>query len=187
MPIAQHIDARKPAACPPAVDGDLAALVREHQSVVWRYLRLLGADPHEADDLMQEAFLLAAEHLRRGERLREPRAFLRTLARNLLIGSRRRASRRAPDVPWADAVDELLQAQPEALEDRRLALLRECVGRLGGRMREAVQLHHVDGVSCADVAARMGLGANGLKSLLLRARNALRECVQGKLQQEPSL
>ena len=36
---------------------DLAELVREHQADVWRYLRYLGADGHDADDLTQETFL----------------------------------------------------------------------------------------------------------------------------------
>jgi hypothetical protein len=39
----------------PAV-AELAALIGTHQHMVWRYLRLLGADPHEADDLMQDTF-----------------------------------------------------------------------------------------------------------------------------------
>jgi len=36
---------------------EMAALVRAHQAGVWRYLRFLGCEPSEADDLVQETFL----------------------------------------------------------------------------------------------------------------------------------
>ena len=39
----------------PRVDFD--RFVRKHQRMVWRYLRWMGADPIEADDLLQETFL----------------------------------------------------------------------------------------------------------------------------------
>ena len=38
---------------------DLDALVRRHQAGVWRFARALGAQPAEADDLTQEAFVAA--------------------------------------------------------------------------------------------------------------------------------
>ncbi|MGC6487556.1 MAG: RNA polymerase sigma factor [Planctomycetota bacterium] len=158
--------------------AEFAALVRGQQRPVWRYLRLLGADPHEADDLMQDAFVVASERLLAGERLVDVGAYLRGTARNLLLSARRKARRRPPTVPWLEEVDERLRDDPAALDDERLERLRGCVERLSGRMQDAVRWHHVDGASCADVAARLGIGANGIKSLLSRARAALRACVQ---------
>lgn len=183
MTLAPHADTRQPK---PSGAGNerLAELVRRHQAMVWRYLRLLGADDHEADDLMQDTYLLAAEHLQRGDELREPPAFLRAVARNLLIGARRRQRRRGFDVPWADAVDGALQRDGGMLEDHRIDLLRACVERLTGRMREAVHRHHMEGEPCRQVAERLGIGDNGVKSLLSRARAALRGCVDDKLRQE---
>lgn len=165
---------------------DLAAIVRANQHMVWRYLRLLGAREHEADDLMQDAFVVAAERLLSGERIVDVPAYLRGTARNLLLGARRRARREPPTVQWLEEVDEYLRDDAGALEDERIELLRACVETLQGRMREAVQSHHVDGASCEDVAKRLGVGPNGIKSLLSRARKALRECVQRRSTQEPS-
>ena len=81
-------------------------------------------------------------------------------------------------MPWLEEVDEHLRDDPAALDDARLERLRGCVERLNGRMQDAVRWHHMEGASCADVALRLGIGANGIKSLLARARAALRECVQ---------
>jgi RNA polymerase sigma-70 factor (ECF subfamily) len=172
-----------PAACdgpPPtasADDGSLATLVRVHQHMVWRYLRLLGASATEADDLMQDTLVRFASGQRRGEVLRDVAAFLRGVARNLLLAARRRSRRSAPAAAYCDAVDALATAEPDAFADARLEALRHCLQRLPDRARTAIQLHHLDGLSRRDVAQRLGLGDEGAKSLLSRARELLRQCV----------
>tara|TARA_R110002072_G_scaffold100429_2_gene221098 strand:+ start:25929 stop:26570 length:642 start_codon:yes stop_codon:yes gene_type:complete len=166
--------------------AELAALVQQFQAPVWRYLRLLGADTHEADDLMQEAFVVCAERLRKGEQLLSPAAFLRGVARNLLLGSRRRDRRRPPTGQWLEAVEEFVAEQPEAIEDGRIDALRQCVQRLQGRVRQAVVWHHLEGVAREEVARRLGIGLHGMKSLLSRARESLRECVDRAQRKEQS-
>ncbi|MFT4513835.1 MAG: RNA polymerase sigma-70 factor (ECF subfamily) [Planctomycetota bacterium] len=166
--------------------SELATLVQRYQAPTWRYLRLLGADTHEADDLMQEAFVVCAERLRAGEKLLSPAAFLRGVARNLLLGGRRRDRRRPPTVSWLDAVDEFVTEQPAAIEDGRIDALRLCVQRLQGRVRQAVQWHHLEGMSREEAARRLGIGLHGLKSLLSRARESLRECVDRAQKKEQS-
>lgn len=167
-------------------DAELVQLVVSHQAPIWRYLRLLGADPEEADDLMQETFVRVAARLRAGEELRTPAAFLRGVARNLLLGARRRDRRKPPVVSWLDAVDEFVAAEPEAIEDARVDALRACMERLQGRALQAVQWHHLDGVPREEVAVRLGIGINGVKSLLSRSRQMLRECVQRTERKERS-
>lgn len=168
----------RPTATGTAGAADLRALVERHQRPTWRYLRLLGADVHEADDLMQESFVLLAQRLAGDERIVAPAAFLRGTARNLLLGARRKDRRRPPTVPWLDSVEQLVASDPVALEDGRLETLRQCVDRLSGRTRDAVQWFHIEGVERAEVGRRLGIQENGLKSLLSRARKALRDCVQ---------
>ena len=69
----------------------------------------------------------AYAYLRGGEDLRVPAAFLRGVARNLLLGARRRERRNPPVVSWLDAVDEFVAAEPEAIEDARVDALRMCM------------------------------------------------------------
>lgn len=168
-------------------DSDVRApfgeLVQRHQTMIWRYLRLLGADAHEADDLMQDAFVRLGEGLARGEQVLSPPSFLRGVARNLLIGRRRRQRRQAPTVAWADAVDALVQ-EPRALADERVAALRRCIDDLGGRVRSAVEWHHIDGLSYREAASRLGIKEQGIKSLLARARVALRACIERRMARE---
>ncbi len=162
----------------------LADLVRAHQAMVWRYLRLLGGTPEEADDLTQDAFVRAAEALRDGEELRHPKAYLRSVARNALIGRRRR--RQPLDLDWADAVDGFVAHSPTALDDDRIDALRHCLTRLGPRARQALEWHHVEGIKYRDAAARLGIGAQGFKSMLARARTALRACIEQQMHGDES-
>lgn len=165
-----------PRPTPPDPLHEFAALIDGHQRMVWRYLRLLGADAHEADDLMQDTFVCAAEGLRRGERLHAPAAFLRGVARNLLLGARRRTRRRPPTEPWLDAVDRHVEARPDVLSDDRLEALRRCLERLSGRARLAIETHHLEGASVEATARRLGIGIEGVRSLLRRTREVLRDC-----------
>src|SRR6476619_6849484 len=73
--------------------AELASLVRRPQSGVWRYVRFLGADTTEAEDLTQETFFALArgQFVERDER--QTAGYLRVVARNQLMALRRRQNR----------------------------------------------------------------------------------------------
>ena len=155
---------------------DVVRLVRQHQVEVWRYLRYLGASAELADDLVQEAFL---QLLRAPFEERSPAAtaqWLRTVARNQYV-----KSFRTPPFALAelDAIEAVWGgfAQDDA-GDARLARLRACLERLDGRARDAVRLHYEERRSRRDIGQRLGLGEDGVKSLLRRTRDVLRTCVE---------
>ena len=157
-----------------------ADVVQRHLHGVWRYLRMHGADAHLADDLAQEAFVIA---LQKGAASAEPAAtavFLRRTARFLFLHHVRD---RVDAVELADAVDELWQRDcTDDGGDTMLARLRECVGELQGRSRRAVELCYGVGKDAPrerDAAAHeLGLQPNGLKTLLQRVRQQLRTCLE---------
>ena len=68
--------------------------IERHRVAVWRYLRMLGADATEADDLAQETMLIGCEHALSGDD--RDRAFLRGVAKNLWLRTRRWWRRRRP-------------------------------------------------------------------------------------------
>ena len=148
-----------------------------HRLAVWRYLRMLGAAPEEADDLSQEALLVALEAPAPADPA-VARAFLRGVARNLWLRTRRWWHRRR-EREVAVAVEELWLASAEHDDgEELLARLRECLDRLPPRTRTALQAHYRDGLPWADVAAQVGLKPNGTKTLVQRARQALRHCIE---------
>jgi len=166
----------------PSAPLPLAPSIERQARGVWRYLRMQGAAPGEADDLVQEAFVVA---LQKGALRLEPAAaftFLRRTARFLFL--RRRQGGLEANL-LADAVDELWQRDCEADGgDGMLDALRRCLSRLTGRARRAVELSYGlvghDPASRDDVAAALGLQPNGVKTLMQRARQQLRVCIEAR-------
>lgn len=160
-------------------DADVVALVRRHQTEVWRYLRYLGASAELADDLTQETFLTL---LRRPPEQRsdaETAGWLRTVARHLYVKAFRKPPLAVHDPDELEAIEAKWRdfAGDDAGE-ARLARLRECLKSLAPRAREAVQLHYEDRRSRREIGARLGIGEDGVKSLLRRTRAQLYACMQ---------
>ena len=161
---------------------DFASLVERHQAGVWRYVRFLGADTTEADDLTQETFfaLARAQFVERDER--QTAGYLRVVARNQLMVLRRRQNREvntveleAADSVWAAA------AGPDGSLTNYLDALRDCVDQLEGHARQAVDLHYHDHAGREAIATQLGMQADGVKTLLRRTRDVLRECIERKI------
>ncbi len=68
---------------------DPERIIRDHQSGVWRYLRSLGCDLPLAEDLTQETFLAVLQKPFDDYHPAATAAYLRRVARNLLMTYRR--------------------------------------------------------------------------------------------------
>jgi RNA polymerase sigma-70 factor (ECF subfamily) len=170
---------------PPSGPLDLAELVRRHQAGVWRYVRFLGADRTEADDLTQDTFLAFARSEFRERCERQTAGYLRVVARNQLLALRRRQNREistvdleAADTVWAAA------AGPDGSLTDYLDALRDCVKQLDGRARDAVNMHYRENYGRESIAAALDMKPDGVKTLLHRTRQVLRECVERKIEIE---
>jgi len=163
-----------------AEELDAASLVRTHQAAVWRYLRFLGCDEALADDLTQETFLKLLEHPPELRGHIETSAWLRTVARNNYLMALRKGARdvSVEDVGELDAVWEQNEADDEG-EGYKLAL-RECLKTLAERARKAIELQYSNEQSRNDIAGALGMDPEGAKTLLRRAREHLRQCIEKK-------
>jgi RNA polymerase sigma-70 factor, ECF subfamily len=162
----------------PVTDVPSEERLKRHQGEIWRYLRFLGCDPALADDLTQDTFLAV---LRAPPPLDDPRdeaAYLRTVAKHRLIDARRRrrleVDLEAAELAWRElAGDDGGAAYVDALRD--------CLEALDARGREAIDGRYRDQQSRAELAARLGLSEEGVKTLLRRTKDGLRACIEGKV------
>lgn len=180
-----------PAASPPraAVPSpradDVQALVRRHQQGLWRYLRALGADAAEAEELLHDAFVVAWRRGVRDDGDGRCATFLRRTARHLYHKHvRSRDRRRARLVEYADR----LWHRRHGADDGEVWLraLRACVANLELRARRAIEACYGPGATRGArdrVAATLGLEPNGLKTLLQRTRERLRLCVRRRVEE----
>ncbi len=173
-------------------ETDVVRLVRAHQAEVWRYVRYLGASAELADDLVQEAFLqlLRAPFVERTPAATS--AWLRTVVRNLYVKSFRRppfasAELDAIEATWTGFVGDGSGEDGDGAANgssEALARLRQCLEQLDGRARSVVAWHYEERRSRADIAGRLGIGEDGVKSLLRRTRALLKACVERRAREE---
>lgn len=157
----------------------VAALVLRHEDVVRRYVARLAPDPVTADDVAQEVFLAAIRSVERIDPRLGIRGYLLGVARNQ-VRSAWRERFRGPELPGEKIFAQLASA-PAVEDDRRLVALSDCLRRLPPRMLDVVTRHYQDEQRCDEIAARLATRPGNVRSILTRARQALRDCLQAKL------
>ncbi|PKV86168.1 SigE family RNA polymerase sigma factor [Streptomyces sp. TLI_146] len=130
---------------------------------------LMTGDLHEAQDVVQEAFVRAWGRRARLRREAGPEAWVRTVAWRLAV-SRWRRHRRAGEA-W-----RLHDGRPEAAHgpDPSSVALVDALRLLSERQRRVAVLHYVCDLTVEQVAAETGLATGTVKTHLSRARAALR-------------
>ncbi|MEW6272885.1 MAG: RNA polymerase sigma factor [Thermodesulfobacteriota bacterium] len=162
-----------------AGDADaLRALTRRYLARVVALASRTLADPAEAEDVAQEAFLRLwrfAPQWRPGEA--RVGTWLHRVALNLCLDRRARKREELGDSP--DGVDPGPGPAGE-LERRETAdRVRKALGRLPDGQRNALVLCHYQGMRNVDAAEVMGVTVEALESLLARGRRKLREELRG--------
>jgi len=163
--------------------GDAMAFEKLYGEVagpILGYLRSLTRDAARAEDLQQETFF----HVHRARHTFHPersaKAWIFAIAHNVFLMSHRAAGRLArheglaenelPDVPIPPALEAL------AARD----VLQRALARLPEKQREALLLHHVQGLSFQEVGGVQGVTALAAKLRSHRAMTELRELIRGE-------
>lgn len=139
-----------------------------------RYARALTGQADRADDLVQDCLERAVAHFGRFRPGTNLRAWLFTILHNVHCDHRRRAGRRAIEVPIEDWDQELrcppLQARTLEVQDLLRAL-----AKLPEKHRQVLLLAGLHGLSCEETSALLDVAAGTVKSRLFRARENLRD------------
>lgn len=162
-------------------DGYVEHLHRFYSDQVHAYVLSMCRNGHLADDILSETFERALRFSRRdGVTHDVPIAWLKTIARNLLVDSYRRAVNRhelsqhsPPETETEEAADgEMLREESQRRVDSLLELLTPA-------QRLAFELCKIDGYSIAEVATLMGRSEQAVRSLTHKATRALRVRLHG--------
>jgi RNA polymerase sigma-70 factor (ECF subfamily) len=138
------------------------------------YRRLVGqlfavvGNLHEAEDVVQEAFVRALSRWPRIQRYEQPEAWVRRVAMNLAISRFRRLRREVA------ALLRLRHHQEPVSYPPAMDSLLETLRRLPDNQRAALILHDVLDLSTAEVAAQLGLPVATVRGRIARARALLR-------------
>ena len=165
-----------------AARGDREAysrIVAACQSPITAIALAIVRDVPASEDIAQEAFLSAWQHLRR---LQNPASFLpwlRQITRNL-ARDHLRAQRHRPlgglgaELAIASAADPSPTPADQLLADEREQAAAELISALPAASREVLLLYYREDQSSQQVAALLGLSDAAVRKRLSRAREALR-------------
>lgn len=153
----------------------LTALYDAHAGPVWRYVVSLTGDRAGADDIVQETLLRAWRHPRILAEPAAARAWLMTVARNLVIDEARSARRRH-EAPVAEVPDEAGADDADALFDA--LLIEDALAALSSDHRAVIVTAYYGGRSTAQTAQELGIPEGTVKSRLHYGLRALRLALQ---------
>ena len=134
----------------------------------------LCGDMADAEDAVQEAFVIAIRKRRRVMRTDNPEAWVRTVAVNRLHAGWRHAGvvrRHQPRVPGPQAPVEV---GPEHVA------LTSALAQLDDDQRLVVVLHHLADLGTAQIAAELDIPEGTVKSRLARGRSRLADLLADK-------
>ncbi len=171
----------KQAQAPDATGFDPVRLIDQYQAGVWRYLRAMGCNPSQADDLTQETFLAVLQRPFQDIAPAATASYLRKVALNALISQQRRSGK----VTAVENVEELDRTWTAwAGNDNgeaALDALRDCLEHLGERARLALEMRFRQHSTRTEIAAALEISEHGAKNLMQRAKLQLRTCIETKL------
>lgn len=174
-----------------AREGDaeaFAALVRLHERSVYGLAFATVRDRAAADDITQDAFVVAWTQLKKLQNSGAFSMWLRKIARNLALNWIRSARyrealanrHREQSPERAHAADPTLEIMSE---ERRAALLK-ALGALSAPVREAILVFYLEGQSVGEAARQLGISENALKLRLHNGRKRLREHIETQLDEQ---
>lgn len=152
------------------------ALVRRHFAAVYRFLRRRLDDPATAKDIAQRTFLTCLEIRDRMDATVRFRAFVLTVARNLLMRHVRDEMRRrvaaVPDDPASLTSPSRVVA---AREDHQLLLT--AMRSLPEDLQATLELYYWEDLTTTEIGAVLGITGGTVKWRLHRARGHMRELI----------
>lgn len=153
-------------------DKELVVLAELAYQLAW--VRLPPGDRDLAYDISQSA---AAAFLSRRDQIVNPEAYVTRITLNLLIKlseERRRVAVTDPAGETFEVADPAAEESLEQMLDRVLAEVvfeQDVAPFLAERERQVLQLQYLDELPRKDVAARLGIGVEGVKDARRRVRN----------------
>ena len=151
------------------------------------YIASLVYDRHHAEDILQEVAKTAAESIHRYDAARSFSNWTLGIARKKVLKyyddhSRDRLQFSSDLVDRISDVYEMIQTR----QSDRSEALSECLDRLAGRVRRAVELKYRDGLSYDEMGRMLDMSKNAVAVMVHRSRIALRDCVRRRLGESAS-
>jgi RNA polymerase sigma-70 factor (ECF subfamily) len=181
LPDARATENQELAGCCASVDcctpveqpaADLIALVKQHHAAVYRYAARLCGCPTEAEDLTQQAYLIAQQKLSQLREMERAGGWLLAIVRNCYLKSRRKARPVSAETIGLD-VQQVAEKAPasEEIDRERLAA---ALAELPDEFRTIVLMFYFEELSYQQIAEQLEIPIGTVMSRLSRGKGHLR-------------
>lgn len=179
-----------------AGDGEaFSTLVRKYQNKIYRLAKHITQNDEDAEDVLQDAFLKAYEHLAGFQGNSKFYTWLVRITVNeaLMKLRKRRGDRTVPLDEPVDTGEEMVNREIAVWEDNpeqrysqteMQQILNDAVEDLKPDFRTVFVLRDIEELSTEETAEVLGISVPAVKSRLLRARLSLREKLTRKFKRK---
>lgn len=158
----------------------VSAIAAQYSRRLRRFLSVRLRNVHDVPDLAQEVFLRLLR-VERHEAIRNPEAYLFTVASHVVHQHSLRQSSEPVSVDITDALAELQTSTNEeppghAENAQRIESLERMLSHLPPRIAAALVLHRIGGYTVQEIGDRLGVSRETAKKYLARAAEHCRNC-----------
>ena len=148
-------------------------------------LYFLGAQDSEAEDIVQDTFMVALSKLKDYDFRAPIYAWLRQICLRLCYARMRKRGRMLMSLEEdmeimmrRQALERVQQSDREDLQQEKLSLLHELKKRLNADSALIIDLRHVQGLSYTKISLALGIPLGTVMSRLARARQQMRKLLE---------
>lgn len=163
---------------------EFTRVIGEHHSSLRYFIHGLGVNPSWVDDVAQDTFLVAYRRWQEFDSMENPGAWLRAIARNLVLNETAKLNRRQRLLD-ENLTTLLLEAEHDGpaageLSDlgHRRDALRHCLGRLTGKARGVIEARYFQDRNSTQIGEELAMKPAAVRKMLFHARQALADCLK---------
>jgi RNA polymerase sigma-70 factor, ECF subfamily len=155
------------------------SLYLTHFDDVMRFVLRFGIENPDSEDLVQRVFVVALRQLETRQPLQQPEAWLRAVALNLVHEyfrwwRVRRAARWLTEQTWAGRARDDTDPERDVLANESMRRVRDVLFQMSRKLRDALVLLDIDGMSPTEAAQLLGIPRNTMRSRHALARAEFR-------------
>lgn len=155
-----------------------AEFVDMYYQQIYFYMRQLGHNRQESEDLTQESFLNAWHHINQLRDGKALKGWIYRIAGNVSrLFWRRHKGRKAVSIEEFDLPASGAGDADKAVYNEQLEQLKSAIAHLPARLRQVVVLHYLQNLTIAEASEAAGVRQGTFKSRLSRALKVLRKHV----------
>ena len=161
---------------------EVELLVREYARFVYRVAYSVLRNTQDAEDAVQETFLRVIRHSAELPEVRSRQAWLARIAWRVAVDRQRQLAVQplpADEQAVARLRDAMPGAEQQLIDAQMISLLQRLISSLPGDLRDVITLSTVEEMSGREIAEILGISEAGVRGKLFRARQVMRERLQG--------